>query len=146
MPTSDASRSEQMEAARVWYLDSSVGLRIALEHSPSATRWYDEQTAAGAPVASSRILHLEMTRVLRRELLDVSRADDFVDELTLLRVDDDLIAEARAIEPHIKSLDALHLASAQRIGTAHTTVVTHDANMAAVAKSLGFEVHDPVTD
>lgn len=87
-----------------------------------------------------------MTRVLRRDQLPVSIVDDFVDELTLLTIDNILIDEARAIEPHIKSLDAIHLASALRVGTENVAVATHDSNMRKVAELLGFAVHDPVTD
>lgn len=70
--------------------------------------------------------------------------DEFIDELALLKVDDSLIVAAAAIRPHVTSLDALHLASAQRLGAGAVTVVTHDANMARVADALGFDVHDPV--
>ncbi|WP_328531826.1 type II toxin-antitoxin system VapC family toxin [Nocardioides sp. NBC_00368] len=131
---------------RTWYLDSSVALRALLGHSRAAADWYDERCDNGDVFISSRLLHLEMTRVLRRDQLPVSIVDDFVDELTLLTVDDVLVDEARAIQPHIKSLNAIHLASALRVGTENLTVATHDSNMRKVAELLGFEVHDPVTD
>jgi prevent-host-death family protein len=59
-------------------------------------------------------------------------------------IDDVLLLEAGAIAAQAKSLDALHLASAQRLGAANTTVVTHDANMTRVADALGFATSDPV--
>lgn len=141
MRSTVTSTSEQ-----TWYLDSSVALRALLGHSQAAADWYDECCDNGDVFISSRLLHLEMTRVLRRDQLPVSIVDDFVDELTLLTVDDVLVDEARAIEPHIKSLDAIHLASALRVGTENVTVATHDSNMRKVAELLGFAVHDPVTD
>lgn len=128
----------------IWYLDSSVGLRVLLGHCTAAADWYDDRMEAGDAFVSSRVLHLEIVRVLRREALATSLADDFVAELTLLNVDNALLADAAGIEPHIKSLDAIHLASALRIGADAVTVVTHDANMSKVAETLGFEVHDPV--
>ncbi|MGB4779174.1 type II toxin-antitoxin system VapC family toxin [Microbacterium sp.] len=131
-------------AARLWYLDSSVALRILLAHSEGAVTWYDERAEAGDAFVSSRLLHLETVRVLRRESVDTTLADDFVSELSLLSVDDRLIAEAAAIRPHVKSLDALHLASALRLGAGAVTIVTHDANMTRVADDLGFDVFDPV--
>ncbi len=132
------------QARRIWYLDSSVALRILLGHSASAVEWFDAHAAAGDAFVSSRLLALEMTRVFRREGLDVHDVADFVAELTLLRVDDALITEAAAVRPHIKSLDALHLASAQRLGAGAATIVTHDSAMAKVADSLGFDTFDPV--
>lgn len=136
--------TSRSDARRVWYVDSSVALRIVLGHSESAVTWFDACAADGDSFVSSRLLALEMTRVFRHEGLDVSVVDDFAAEFTLLRLDDALAAEASAIRPHIKSLDSLHLASAQRIGAGSVTVVTHDAAMAQVADVLGFDVFDPV--
>lgn len=62
----------------------------------------------------------------------------------MLHIDDGLIADASAIRPNIRALDALHLASAQRIGAGAVTIATHDTGMAKVADVLGFDVHDPV--
>jgi predicted nucleic acid-binding protein len=131
-------------SSRLWYLDSSVALRILLGHSAGAMWWFDQCATAGDRVVSSRLLELEMTRVFRREGLDVAEVAQFVGELALLHVDDALVAEASAIRPHLKSLDALHLASAQRIGAGHVTLVTHDAGLARVADLLGFDTFDPV--
>lgn len=135
--------SEQTDV-RTWYLDTSVALRALLGHSQDALDWYNQCADEGDTFVSSRLLHLELTRALRREQLPVSIADEFIEELTLLSIDNILIDESRAIEPHIKSLDAIHLASALRVGAANITVVTHDSNMAKVAATLGFQVHDPV--
>ena len=132
------------EHPAIWYLDSSVALRVLLAHSQSAVEWFDARAEAGDRFVSSRLLELEMIRVFRREGLDAQEVADFVAEFTLLRLDDALAVEACAIRPHIKTLDALHLASAGRIGAGAATIVTHDANMGKVAESLGFEVFDPV--
>lgn len=136
-------RSER-SLVRRWYLDSSVALRVLLGQDAAAVRWFDERFEGGDVFVSSRLLELEMTRVLRRESIETSLVAEFVSELALLSVDDALIAEAAAIRPHIKSLDALHLASAQRLGVTAVVIATHDANMARVADALGFDVHDPV--
>ena len=48
--------------------------------------------------------------------------------------------------PHIKTLDAIHLASVLRSGLEDVVVCTHDQAMSAVARLLGLEIHDPVTD
>lgn len=129
---------------RVWYLDSSVALRILLGHSEGAIDWYQQVLEAGQRVVSSSLIGLEVARVLRRESIDVSLGQGFVDELVLLRVDDALLREAAEIKPHVRSLDAIHLASAQRLGADATAVVTHDKNMARAAEELGFAVLDPV--
>ena len=81
-------------------------------------------------MVSSWLLELEMTRVLRRESLPITWARSSSTGFCFCVSTTALLVEAAAIRPHIKTLDALHLASARRIGAGHVTVATHDANMA----------------
>lgn len=138
------TRAAESHARRIWYLDSSVALRILLGHSPGAMDWFDRVTEEHDQVVSSALLGLEVARVLRRESVDTELGRAFVESLTLLRVDDSLLREAADIRPHIKTLDAMHLASAQRIGAQFATIVTHDKRMAEVAAELGFAAFDPI--
>jgi predicted nucleic acid-binding protein len=55
-----------------------------------------------------------------------------------------LRAAAELTSREIRTLDAIHLASALRSGLENLTVVTHDRTMATVAEHLGFETYDPV--
>lgn len=136
--------ASESPSRRVWYLDTSVAIRILLGHSADAAKWFDQRADLGDDFVSSRLLELEMARVYRRESLDLGEVADFIAELTLLRLDDALVEEAAAIRPHVRSLDALHLASALRVGVEAITVVSHDSTMLRVAAELGFAVHDPV--
>ncbi len=130
----------------IFYLDTSVALRALLGHSPSAAAWIDQVTADDEHQAvSSRILRTELTRVLRREGLPVSRRDEVLDVLRLVPVTDGVLAATEAIEPHVKTLDAIHLGSVIAAGL-DATVVSHDAAMLAAAASLGYSTFDPVTD
>ena len=126
-----------------FYLDSSIAVRIVLGHSAPAATWFDEAT--GDPemsVISSRLLRTELTRVLRREGLSVRRRDALLDYVGILPISDALLAEAEAIIPHIKTLDAIHMASVIRSGL-DATVVSHDATMLSVAGELGYATLDP---
>lgn len=58
----------------------------------------------------------------------------------------DLCGEAIALDPVLGGADSVHVASAVRLGVDKVTIVTHDAQMARAAVSLGFDVLDPVTD
>lgn len=130
---------------RSYYLDSSVAVRIMLGHSPEAAGWFDRTTAdPTSRIISSRLLRTEMTRVLRREGLSVLDRGKIIDYVGVVPVDHAVLNEAEAIISHIKTLDAIHLASALRSGLDNLTVVTHDQTMATVAEDLGFEVYDPV--
>lgn len=50
---------------------------------------------------------------------------------------------AESIERHIKTLDALHLATAVLVG-ASVTVATHEVSMRVVAEHLGLDTVAPV--
>jgi predicted nucleic acid-binding protein len=129
-----------------YYLDTSVALRALLGHSPSAARWIDETTADEQHlVVSSRILRTELTRVLRRERLPVNRRDALLDSLSLVPVTDGVLAAADAFEPHVKTLEAIHLGSIIVAGL-DATVVTHDLAMAAAADVIGYPTLDPVRE
>lgn len=129
-----------------YYLDTSVALRALLGHSPSAAAWIDQVTADSRhQLVSSRILRTELTRVLRREGLPVSRRDELVDVLSVVPITDGVLAAAEAIEPHVKTLDAIHLGSVIAAGL-DATIVTHDSGMTAAAVAIGYPTLDPVTE
>ncbi len=129
---------------RRFLLDASVALRVVLGHSPAAAIWIDAvNDDPDQGIIASRLLKTEITRVLRREGLPVSRRDQLLDYVQLIPISDAVLAQAEAIVPHIKSLDAIHLASLIHTGI-DATVATHDATMARVAELLGYPVIDPV--
>ena len=131
---------------RRYLLDSSVAIRILLGHSPAAATWFADAAAdPDVELLASRLLRTEVTRVLRREGLPVSRRDEVVDYVGTIPISDAILAEAEAIVPHVKTLDAIHLASLLHTGL-DATIVTHDANMRAVAEVLGYPTVDPVAD
>lgn len=126
-----------------YYLDSSVALRavLAVPERPHVVEWIDAHVGR---LVSSRLLRTEVVRVLRREQLPVSTASPLLSRVGLISLSDEVASVAESIERHVKTLDALHLATALVIGDP-VVVVTHDAGMAAVAGHLGLDVEDPVT-
>jgi predicted nucleic acid-binding protein len=129
-----------------FYLDTSVALRALLGHSPSAAAWIDQVTAQDEHlVVSSRLLRTELTRVLRREGLPVNRRDKILDVLSLAPITEGVLAAAEAIQPHLKTLDAIHLGSVIAAGL-DATIISHDAAMLAAAASLGYPTYDPVAE
>lgn len=129
---------------RHWYLDSSIALHVILPGGDERARtWLDGVLASDEQIYSSVLLHLELTRVLRRERLDVALADLVLDRVDAISINDAVLHSAAAIETHVKSLDAIHLASCMLLGS-DVTVVTHDLAMSQVAQSLGFGATDPI--
>lgn len=123
------------------YLDSSVALRAILD-VPERTNVQSWMDRAGTLV-SSRLLRTEVVRVLRREGRSLVDGTPLLDRVGLLEIGRDTHAVAESIERHVKTLDALHLATALLLGEP-VVVATHDGTMKDVAAHLGLEVLDPV--
>lgn len=124
------------------YLDSSVALRTILD-VPERLRlqeWIDEP---GADFVSSRLLRTEVIRVLRRDQRPTSDAEPLLTRVGLFDITRETHTVAESMERHVRTLDALHLATALLIGDS-VTVATHDVTMKTVAEHLGLDTVDPV--
>lgn len=124
------------------YLDSSVALRTILD-VPERERLQSWMQAAETTFVSSRLLRTEVIRVLRRDDRPLSDGTPLLERVGLLEINRETHTIAESIERHIKTLDALHLATALLIGDP-VTVATHDSTMKEVAEHLGLIVTDPV--
>lgn len=124
------------------YLDSSVALRTILDvpDRDHLLRWMQEPRTT---FVSSALLRTEVIRVLRRDHRRVSDAAALLDRVGLVEITRETHRIAESIEPHIKTLDALHLATALTIGDS-VTIATHDKTMGSVARHLGLSTVDPV--
>lgn len=125
------------------YLDASVALHAVLPDGDRRARAWFDRAAAADEIHASTLLRLELSRVVRRERLDVGRVRSVTDRVREISVGDGILQFAAAIEPHVKSLDAIHLATCLLLGS-DVTLVTHDAQMAEVAGQLGLDVLDPL--
>lgn len=131
--------------AHWYYVDTSVALRALLGHSTEAAAWLEAADRdPEVTLVSSRILRTELTRVLRRERIDVAERDRLLDGISLVPMTDAVLELAESIVPHVRTLDAIHLASALAVGR-DAVVVTHDAVMLRVAAELGLRTLDPVS-
>lgn len=126
----------------VVYLDTSIAVRAVLNVPERAAvrAWLD---ASDTTIVSSRLLQTELVRVLRREGRPATDAAPILDRVGLVDITRETHSVAESIERHVKTLDALHLATALLLGSP-LVVATHDQTMAAVAGHLGMAVTDPV--
>ncbi|WP_368732397.1 hypothetical protein [Microbacterium karelineae] len=63
--------------------------------------------------------------------------------MALVPVDHGILVEAEAIAPHVRTLDAIRLATALRSGIEGVVVASHDARMLSAARELAFTGFDP---
>ena len=133
--------------SKIRYIDTSVAFRVSSRESLAAETWLDQDIQSGAQYFSSQLLRTELIWAYRRSGKDLAEAIEFIHLIAMLDLDNELATEATNLEPLVKTLDALHLATALRLAKLlPVTVITHDAQMARAAKQLGLAAHDPVTD
>lgn len=126
------------------YLDSSVALRTILD-VPERRRLQSWMQTPETTYVSSRLLRTEVIRVLRRDGRPLVEGIPLLDRVGMLELSRETHAIAESFERHVKTLDALHLATALLIGEP-VTVATHDTTMKNVAEHLGLLVFDPVSE
>lgn len=129
------------------YIDSSIALRMILDDpgSKAVRAWWTAARNAGEEIYASKLLQVEMARVLQREQLSLALSMPVLSALWLIDMDDDVIRAASTISTgkHLRSLDAIHLGTATLLAPDGITVVTHHNRMREVAGGLGLTVIDP---
>ena len=128
------------------YIDSSVPLLALMEQTGgSEAAALDEHRGEALRKVSSALLDVEVSRALRREGLDPALADALLDSIDLVVIDDEVVQRAKALTGELKSLDAIHLATALMLDHPRDPVVllTHAARLAEAARTHGLEVIDP---
>jgi predicted nucleic acid-binding protein len=124
------------------YADSSalVKLAVAEPESEAVLRWFTEAEI----VVTSRIGLIETRRSVARVPHDAEHLLRALAEVAVMEVDIRVAeAAARVRPPGLRTLDAIHLASAIEMGPALNAFVTYDDRLAFAARSLGLPVVRP---
>ena len=125
------------------YVDSSAIVKLAVaEPESAALRQY---LSRRRPLVSSTLAQIEVARALMPSGPEaVARGEFVLRRIQLLRVNDRVLTEAGQITPtELRSLDAIHLASARQLGASVRQIVTYDERMAEAAKACGWAVSSP---
>lgn len=132
------------------YLDASAIVKLA---TPEAeTQALREHLAQHRQLITSRLATVEVRRALKRrgpesEASVAEPLREVLEHLQVVELDEAIAVVAAALSPaSLRSLDAIHLASALAIGEELTEVVTYDLRLAAAARSAGLEVRSPAAD
>jgi uncharacterized protein len=128
---------------RLTYVDSSAIVKLAVaEPESKALRRY---LLRGQPLVSSALARTEVARALLPSGGQaVAHGEEVLRRIQLLRVNDRVLSEAGRLEPaELRSLEAIHLASARQLGAPVKQLVTYDDRMADAAQALGWRVASP---
>jgi len=127
------------------YCDTSALVKLVVVEAETTALmgWLTGLTAPA--LASCALARTELVRAVRGHGQDkVAKARLLIDGLALVMPDDELFDEAAEIAPPtLRSLDALHLATARRIAATLGAVVTYDKRMIEAATAAGLSVHHP---
>lgn len=132
-----------MAVTRAVYLDSSALVKLVVREPESiALRRFLRRHPKRFSCALART---EVPRAVRHlGLPALRRALRLLRRVHLIRLDDSLLDSAAVLDPRIlRSLDAVHLAAAGRLGTALDGMVTYDRRMADAAMLLDLAVFAP---
>lgn len=125
------------------YLDSSAIVKLAVREPESAAlrRWLRRKR----PLVSSALARTEVVRALLPAGEEaVGRGRAVLRGLDLLRVNDRVLETAGLLLPFaLRSLDAIHLATARELGDELGALVTYDDRLAEAARALGHRVAAP---
>lgn len=127
------------------YLDSSALVKLVFEEAESGAlvRWLDDRREM--PKVTSQLATIELVRTCRRRDEEaVNDARLLLTGVDLLPVTGDVIEQAAVVGPaELRSLDAIHLASALLIRDDVTTLVAYDTRLQTAAIAAGLEVAAP---
>lgn len=127
---------------RLLYVDTSAVVKLLLAEEESDALAEFLRSADGALV-TSRIGVVELRRVARRGGANPDRADALAASLAVIELDQTVEQIAVKLDPDLRALDALHLASALATGDALRGFVSYDARLASAATREGLAVVAP---
>ncbi|MDJ1137744.1 type II toxin-antitoxin system VapC family toxin [Streptomyces iconiensis] len=125
------------------YLDSSaiVTLISGRQYVPELREYLAAQPAV--PMATSTLGFVETVRTLDRFGSYPTLMQDLVADFTEILLTDEVRDAAALLPCGVRTLDAVHVASAQLVGEALDALVTYDKRMLEVARSVGLPAEAP---
>jgi uncharacterized protein len=127
------------------YLDSSAAVKLvhAEAESQALRDWLDERADTGW--VSSVLVEVETYRALARYSPSaLTRLPQILDLVDLLDLTPAIRARAQSVAPAtVRSLDAIHLATALHIRVELTAFVAYDSRLSEAARTAGLPVQVP---
>lgn len=124
------------------YLDASAIVKLVVSEAESGAlhRWFVEAER----LATSRVGLVETVRATSRMPVDRDHRSNVLANLEVLELTAKIADRAGEIQPAaLRTLDAVHLASAIALGTEVDAFVTYDDRLASAARAIGLPVIQP---
>lgn len=129
---------------RALYLDSSAFIKLMVEEAESAAVRTFLRSHVPRRV-SSALLRTESLRSVRHLGPDaLATVREGLRRVDLIGIDDRILDAAGTLEPQIlRTLDAIHLATAMAVGEDLELIVTYDQRMLDGARMIGLSTATP---
>ncbi|MCP3853189.1 MAG: type II toxin-antitoxin system VapC family toxin [Actinomycetia bacterium] len=128
----------------VFYVDTSALVKLVVAESETAAlrKWLQDE---GGDLVACDLVRTELMRAVRRVVPDrVLQARAVLDSVTLVQVTSAVFEDAGRLDPSgLRSLAAIHLASALDLGDDLDGMVTYDDRLAEASVSNGVTVVTP---
>jgi uncharacterized protein len=129
----------------LYYADTSAVIKLLVEesHSKALAAFYDAH--ADAEWVSSALLRIEVTRTVARAMPALlPDARDLLLAFSVIAMDDDIV-EGAMNEPDrgLRSLDAIHLATARLLSEDLDAIISYDDRLLKAATEAGLPVASP---
>lgn len=124
------------------YADASALVKLVVFEAESVAvqRWYIETEQ----VLTSRVGVIEAYRSITRRSHDPAQLRVILRSIEIFELDADIAARAMRVSPDVlRTLDAIHVATALAIGPTLDAFVTYDDRQAEAARAAGLPVVRP---
>ena len=126
------------------YLDSSAIVKLVAREPE--TPELVKAVRADPAVISSALAWTEVIRAVRRARGRIARAREVLEGIALVPVDEGILQGAADLAPvGLRTLDAIHVATALTLGEDVASLVTYDGRLAEAAATAGIQVIAPGT-
>ncbi len=124
------------------YLDSSAIVKLVVRE-PETARLV-EALREDPVVVSSQVAWTEVVIATRRAGRSTARAERILDGIALVPIDEAILRDAATLGPKdLRTLDAIHLATAISLRPDVGTMITYDVRQSRAASALGLAVLTP---
>ena len=141
------------------YLDACALVKLVREENESSALRDFLDGQRNTEHITSELANAELMRTIRRVNHDdqghpmiseaafeqqLQDASDVLDSVSQIALDTEVVSQAGAIEvPFVRTLDALHLATAAQLGEAVTGFVSYDKGLLSAAEQAGLPTVTP---